>query len=216
MKRNYQIEMERVLAGLASSGERPRLLLHSCCAPCSSYVLESLNRFFDIAIFYYNPNIYPAEEFERRVAEQIRLARELPHAGSIEVIRGAYDPQVFYDAVKGHEDDPEGGERCEKCFRLRLSETARLAAARGDDFFTTTLTISPLKDAQLLNAIGMALGDEVGVPWLPCDFKKKNGFKRSCELSAIYGLYRQDYCGCVFSRRKDRIGKREEGRGFSG
>ena len=203
MKRNYQIELERVLEGIAASGRRPSLLLHSCCAPCSSYVLEYLNRIFDITIFYFNPNIAPAEEFEHRVNEQIRLAQALPHEGRVDVIRGAYDPRAFYDAVRGHEDDPEGGARCERCFRLRLGETARLAAQRGDDFFTTTLSISPLKDAQLLNAIGMALSDEVGVPWLPGDFKKKNGYRRSCELSEQYGLYRQDYCGCVFSRRRD-------------
>ncbi|MBR0368388.1 MAG: epoxyqueuosine reductase QueH [Clostridia bacterium] len=203
MKVNYQIALERELQRIADSGRRPRLLLHSCCAPCSSYVLEYLNRAFDIAVYYYNPNIAPAEEFEHRVAEQIRLAEALPHAGHIEVIRGEYDPRAFYDAVRGHEDDPEGGARCERCFRLRLAQTARLAAERGDDYFTTTLTISPLKDAQLINLIGMELSKDAGVPWLPCDFKKKNGYKRSCELSEIYGLYRQDYCGCVFSRRRD-------------
>ena len=206
MKRNYQIEMEHVLQGIEASGRRPTLLLHSCCAPCSSYVLECLNRAFDIDVFYYNPNIAPAEEFERRAEEQIRLAEALPHEGRIEVIRGAYDPQVFYDAVRGHEDDPEGGARCAICFRLRLAEAAKLAAERGDDYFTTTLTISPLKDAQLLNAIGFELSEQYGVPWLPSDFKKKNGYRRSCELSQIYGLYRQDYCGCVFSRRRDFVG----------
>ena len=206
MKHNYQIEMERELQRIGAEGRRPSLLLHSCCAPCSSAVLERLNRTFDITIFYYNPNIAPAEEYERRVAEQIRLARALPHEGRIDVIRGEYDPQVFYDAVRGHEDDPEGGARCAICFRLRLQEAAKLAARRGDDCFTTTLTISPLKDAHLLNAIGFELGGQSGVMWLPSDFKKKNGYKRSCELSEIYGLYRQDYCGCVFSRRRDFIG----------
>ena len=206
MKHNYQIEMERELQRIGAEGRRPSLLLHSCCAPCSSTVLERLNRTFDITIFYYNPNIAPAEEYERRVAEQIRLARALPHEGHIDVIRGEYDPQVFYDAVRGHEDDPEGGARCAICFRLRLQEAAKLAARRGDDCFTTTLTISPLKDAHLLNAIGFELGGQSGVMWLPSDFKKKNGYKRSCELSEIYGLYRQDYCGCVFSRRRDFIG----------
>ena len=206
MKRNYQIEMERELQRIEASGRRPTLLLHSCCAPCSSYVLECLNRAFDIDVFYYNPNIAPAEEFERRAEEQIRLAEALPHEGRIEVIRGAYDPQVFYDAVRGHEDDPEGGARCAICFRLRLAEAAKLAAQRSDDYFTTTLTISPLKDAQLLNAIGFELSEQYGVPWLPSDFKKKNGYRRSCELSQIYGLYRQDYCGCVFSRRRDFVG----------
>ena len=203
MKTNYQLEMERVLARIEASGARPRLLLHSCCAPCSSAVLERLTHFFDIAVFYYNPNIAPAEEFERRAAEQIRLAEVLPHEGRLEVLRGAYDPEVFYAACRGHEDDPEGGERCASCFRLRLGETARIAAQRGDDFFATTLSISPLKDAQRLNAIGLELAREAGVDWLPADFKKKDGYRRSCELSAQYGLYRQDYCGCVFSRRRD-------------
>lgn len=211
MKVNYQIALEREIKRIADSGRRPGLLLHSCCAPCSSYVLEYLNRIFDIAVFYYNPNIAPAEEFEHRVAEQLRLAEALPHEGRIEVIRGEYDPRAFYDAVRGHEDDPEGGARCEKCFRLRLAETARLAAERGDDYFTTTLTISPLKDAQLINAIGLELSEDAGVPWLPCDFKKKNGYKRSCELSELYGLYRQDYCGCVFSKRRDFAGHRKAG-----
>ena len=203
MKTNYQLEMERVLARIKASGARPRLLLHSCCAPCSSAVLERLTHFFDIAVFYYNPNIAPAEEFERRAAEQIRLAEVLPHEGRLEVLRGAYDPEAFYAACRGHEDDPEGGERCARCFRLRLGETARIAAQRGDDFFATTLSISPLKDAQRLNAIGLELAREAGVDWLPADFKKKDGYRRSCELSAQYGLYRQDYCGCVFSRRRD-------------
>lgn len=203
MKVNYQIEMERVLREIQKAGVRPRLLLHSCCAPCSSYVLETLNPTFDIGVFYYNPNIAPADEYQRRVDEQARLAAELPHAGRIEVIRGDYCPEAFYEAVRGHEDDPEGGERCSICFRLRLAETANLAAERGDDYFTTTLSISPLKDAQRLNAIGLELAENYGVRWLPADFKKKNGYKRSCELSAQYGLYRQDYCGCVFSRRRD-------------
>jgi len=209
MKENYQRKLEKVLESLADREDRPRLLLHSCCAPCSSYVLEYLNRGFDIAVYYFNPNIAPAEEFERRVAEQIRLAEALPHEGRVEVIRGEYEPGVFYDAVRGHEGDPEGGERCGICFRLRLEAAAKLAAQRGDDFFTTTLTISPLKDAQRLNAIGMELAEQYGVSWLPSDFKKKNGYKRSCELSAEYGLYRQDYCGCVFSKR-DAMKRRAE------
>ena len=201
MKVNYQIEMERELARIAESGRRPRLLLHCCCAPCSSYVLERLNSIFEIAVFFYNPNIYPTAEFEKRVEEQRRLVAELPHEGHIEVIRGDYDPDAFLRMCRGHEEDPEGGERCTRCFRLRLSETAKLAAMRGDDYFTTTLSISPLKDAQRLNAIGSECARTYGVPYLFSDFKKKNGYKRSCELSAHYGLYRQDYCGCIFSQR---------------
>ena len=201
MKVNYQIEMERELARIAESGRRPRLLLHCCCAPCSSYVLERLNSIFEIAVFFYNPNIYPQAEFEKRVEEQRRLVAEMPHEGRIEVIRGDYDPDAFLRMCRGHEEDPEGGERCTRCFRLRLSETAKLAALRGDDYFTTTLSISPLKDAQRLNAIGSKCARNFGVPYLFSDFKKKNGYKRSCELSAQYGLYRQDYCGCIFSQR---------------
>ena len=200
MKQNYQLEMERELARIAESGHRPRLLLHSCCAPCSSYVLEALNRAFDIDLFYYNPNIAPRAEFDRRVEELERLVARLPHENEMNVIVGEYDAAAFMAMCRGHEDDPEGGARCELCFRMRLGAAAKLAAERGSDYFTTTLTISPLKDAQLLNAIGMELSAAAGVPWLPSDFKKRNGYKRSCELSREYGLYRQDYCGCVFSR----------------
>ena len=202
MKQNYQLELERELARIEASGVRPRLLLHSCCAPCSSYVLEYLNHWFDIDLFFYNPNIAPREEFDRRVAELVRLAASLPHEGRFEVIPGPYEAEAFMAACKGHEDDPEGGARCERCFRLRLGKAARLAAERGSDYFATTLTISPLKNAQLLNGIGGELAAQFGVPWLYSDFKKKNGYKRSCELSALYGLYRQDYCGSVFSRRE--------------
>lgn len=200
MKQNYQILMERELARIAESGTRPRLLLHSCCAPCSSYVLEALTAAFDIDIFYYNPNIQPREEFDRRVEELNRLVAAMPHENALRVIVGDWDAEAFLAMCKGLEDVPEGGERCERCFRMRLGASAKLARERGSDWFTTTLTISPLKDAQLLNAIGMELGEQFGVRWLPSDFKKKNGYKRSCELSALYGLYRQDYCGCIFSK----------------
>ncbi len=200
MKVNHQIELEHELACIERSGRRPRLLLHCCCAPCSSYVLEYLNRWFDIDLFYYNPNIAPREEFDHRAAELRRLAAEMPHEGKFNVIVGSYDADAFMALCKGLERDPEGGARCERCFRMRLGESVRLAAERGCDYCTTTLTISPLKDAQLLNAIGMQLADGSGVAWLPSDFKKKDGYKRSCELSEQYGLYRQDYCGCVFSR----------------
>ena len=202
MKQNYQILMERELARIAESGTRPRLLLHSCCAPCSSYVLEALNRCFDIDVYYYNPNISPREEFDRRVAELQRLAERLPHENELRVIVGDYDNAAFMTLCRGHEDDPEGGARCALCFRMRLEAAAKMAARLHSDYFTTSLTISPLKDAQLLNAIGVELGEQFGVRWLPSDFKKKNGYKRSCELSREYGLYRQDYCGCVFSRRE--------------
>lgn len=200
MKINYQIEMERELARIQADGRRPRLLLHSCCAPCSSFVLERLMDAFDLTVFYYNPNIAPREEFLRRVEEQQRLIDAMPHKRPIGLIQGEYDDRAFYELARGHEQDPEGGERCTACFRLRLGKTAEMAAQCGFDYFTTTLSISPLKDAQRLNAIGAALSAETGVPYLFSDFKKKNGYKRSCELSAQYGLYRQDYCGCIYSR----------------
>ena len=202
MKVNYQIEMERELARIEASGRRPRLLLHACCAPCGSYVLEALNRAFDIDIYYYNPNIAPRAEFDRRAAEIERLAAQLPHANDLRVIVGDYDNEAFTQMCRGHEDDSEGGARCALCFRMRLEAAAKLAARLGDDYFTTSLTISPLKDARLLNAIGVEMGRGAGVQWLFSDFKKKNGYKRSCELSREYGLYRQDYCGCVYSRRE--------------
>ncbi len=202
MKINYQLEMERELARIEASGRRPRLLLHACCAPCSSYVLEALNRCFDIDVYYYNPNIAPREEFDRRVAELQRLAAELPHENALRVIVGDYDNEAFIAMCRGHEDDPEGGARCALCFRMRLEAAAKMAAKLACDYFTTSLTISPLKDAQLLNAIGAEQGRRAGVDWLPSDFKKRNGYKRSCELSREYGLYRQDYCGCVFSKRE--------------
>ena len=200
MKINYQIEMERELARIQADGRRPRLLLHSCCAPCSSFVLERLMNVFDLTVFYYNPNIAPREEFLRRVEEQQRLIDAMPHERPIDLIQGEYDDCAFYELARGHEQDPEGGERCTACFRLRLGKTAEVAAQGGFDYFTTTLSISPLKDAQRLNAIGAALSAETGVPYLFSDFKKRNGYKRSCELSAQYGLYRQDYCGCIYSR----------------
>lgn len=200
MKINYQIEMERELARISREGRRPRLLLHSCCAPCSSAVLEQLTKVFDIAVFFYNPNIAPEEEFIHRVEEQRRFISEMPKEGSIELIRGEYDDETFHALAKGLEEVPEGGERCTRCFRLRLGRTAQLAAQQGFDYFTTTLSISPLKDAQRLNAIGAELAAQFGVPYLHSDFKKKNGYRRSCELSAQYGLYRQDYCGCIYSR----------------
>lgn len=211
MSINYQIEMERELARIAQFARRPRLLLHCCCAPCSSYVLEALNRAFDIELFYYNPNISPRDEFDRRAEELSRLVALLPHENDMRVNVGGYDNAAFMRMCRGHETDPEGGARCALCFRMRLAASAEAAARLGCDYLTTTLTISPLKNAGLLNAIGAEEGKKAGVRWLPSDFKKKNGYRRSCELSAEYGLYRQDYCGCVFSRleRDERLRRRE-------
>lgn len=200
MKINYQLAMERELAEIARREGRPRLLLHSCCAPCSSAVLERLTDWFDLTVFYYNPNIAPEEEFLRRAEEQRRLIAELPHAHEIQFRCGEYESEAFEALARGLEDMPEGGERCTRCFRLRLGKTAALAAREGFDYFTTTLSISPLKDAQRLNAIGGELAEQFGVAYLFSDFKKKNGYKRSCELSLQYELYRQDYCGCRFSQ----------------
>ena len=200
MKQNYQIILDREISAL--NGRRPSLLLHSCCGPCSTYVLEYLSRFFDITVFYYNPNIYPADEFSKRAEEQKRLIAAMFPDGSVGFSEGAFDDSRFYETIKGLENVPEGGERCFKCYRLRLEETAQKAAEGGFEYFTTTLSISPHKNAQALNDIGRETAEKYGVKYLFSDFKKKNGYKRSCELSAQYGIYRQDYCGCIFSKRE--------------
>ena len=189
-------------------------MLHSCYAPCSSYVLEYLSDYFEITVFYYNPNIYPEEEYCKRVEEQRHLIEQLPARYPIHLIEGHFDPKEFYQAVHGLEHIPEGGERCHACFALRLEETARLAQQRNFDYFTTTLTISPLKNAAKLNEIGEAMAEKYGLHWLPSDFKKKNGYKRSTELSAEYGLYRQDYCGCVFSKKEQEMRKTMQTKGL--
>ncbi|MEE0693431.1 MAG: epoxyqueuosine reductase QueH [Lachnospiraceae bacterium] len=206
ISRNYQKELERIIASIPE-GNVPTLLLHSCCAPCSSYVLEYLSDYFAVTVLYYNPNIYPAEEFRHRADEQKRLIESLPSKYPISFIEGRFDSREFYEAVRGLEHIPEGGERCHACFRLRLEETARIAAENGFDYFTTTLTISPLKNAASLNKIGEETASRFGSAWLPSDFKKKNGYKRSVELSSEYGLYRQDYCGCVFSKKEREAGQ---------
>ncbi len=201
---NYQKELDRLLERLKSEGRVPRLLLHSCCAPCSSYVLEYLNRYFEITVFYYNPNIYPESEYTKRIWEQQELISQMPFLHPVSFLAGPYDQERFYEMARGLEHVKEGGERCLKCYELRLSEAARMAVKTEADYFTTTLSISPLKNADRLNEIGMRLGEEYGVPYLPSDFKKKNGYKRSIELSREYDLYRQDYCGCEFSMNQRR------------
>lgn len=198
IKINYQKELDKIIGGL--HGEVPSLLLHACCAPCSSYVLEYLSAYFNITLFYYNPNISPVEEYQKRVVEVKRLISELPAAHAIGFQEGQYDTKRFFDLAKGHEQEPEGGERCFACYALRLDEAAQAAKAGGFDYFTTTLSISPYKNAQKLNEIGAELEKEYGVHYLYSDFKKNNGYKRSIALSADYHLYRQDYCGCVFSK----------------
>lgn len=198
--RNYQKELEKLTDQLQREDKVPSLLLHSCCAPCSSYVLEYLSQYFNITVFYYNPNIFPESEFEKRIHEQDYLIEHLPAKNKIHFIAGDYESEKFYRMAKGLENIPEGGERCFKCYELRLRKTAELAKSLGFDYFTTTLSISPMKNAQKLNEIGEELAQEFGISYLNSDFKKKNGFKRSTELSREFGLYRQDYCGCVFSK----------------
>ncbi len=200
-QRNYQRELEQIIADCVSKSRVPRLLLHSCCAPCSSYVLEYLSRYFSITVFYYNPNIYPPREYGKRVQEQKRLVEALPVIHPLTLQEGTYEPDRFFDLARGYEQMPEGGERCLRCFRLRLEEAAKAARDGAYDYFTTTLTISPLKNAAKLNEIGEEAGALYGVKHLPSDFKKKNGYKRSIELSREYDLYRQNYCGCIYSQK---------------
>ena len=202
--RNYQKELEKLIDQIQKENKVPRLFLHSCCAPCSSYVLEYLNRYFEITVFYYNPNIYPESEYTKRIWEQQELISRMPFVHPVSFLAGPYDQERFYEMARGLEHVKEGGERCLKCYELRLSEAARMAVKTEADYFTTTLSISPLKNADRLNEIGMRLGEEYGVPYLPSDFKKKNGYKRSIELSREYDLYRQDYCGCEFSMNQRR------------
>ena len=193
-KKNYQKQLDGLLAGL--DGRRPRLLLQGCCGPCSSYVLEYLTQYFDVELLYYNPNIRPQAEYERRLAEVRKLLALMPAAAGVKLAEPGWRGEEFIRAVRGLESEPEGGARCAVCFRLRLEETARAAAEGRFDFFGTTLTVSPHKDAQLLNDIGFSLEQSYGVRWLPSDFKKRDGYLRSIRLSKQYGLYRQEYCGC--------------------
>lgn len=200
MKKNYQLMLDKVIENVTASGTRPRLLLHACCAPCSSYVLEYLHRYFEITLLFYNPNISPREEYDVRFEELKRLGAQMLPEEDMTVINGDYEPELFWNLAKGLEELREGGERCRRCYELRLSEAARVAAEGGFDYFTTTLSISPHKNAQWLNEIGERLSGEYGVAYLFSDFKKRGGYLRSCQLSEEYGLYRQDFCGCAFSR----------------
>ena len=211
MNQNYRLILDKTLAELKKNGTRPKLLLHACCAPCSSAVIEELALYFDITLYFYNPNIYPKEEYDFRLAELHRLIKEMSVSdviskdaadgiGKIKIAEGKYDPDVFFTLSKGYEKLPEGDMRCEICYKLRLSETARYALEQGFDYFCTTLSVSPYKNAQKLNDIGSELSELYGVPYLTSDFKKRNGYKRSCELSRIFDLYRQDFCGCPYSK----------------
>ena len=200
---NYQKQLEEVLKRMKEEGKRKRLLLHACCAPCSSYCLEYLREACARTVFFYNPNLTEQEEYRRRVEEEKRLIALMngqEGSSQIEILEGRYEPERFLEAAKGLETCKEGGERCVRCFALRLGETARVAAEDGFDFFTTSLTISPLKNSALLNRIGAQEGERYGVRFLPSDFKKNNGYLRSTQLSRLYGLYRQNYCGCIYSK----------------
>lgn len=228
-KRNYAKELENKIDEFAKENLHPRLLLHACCAPCSSYCLEYLRQYFDVTVFFYNPNITEEPEYRKRVEEEKRLIAEYNRqvesgefegmnsdsgARHIDILEGDYVPRDYLEAVRGLEDCPEGGDRCRKCFELRLDETARVAKEKSFEYFTTTLTISPLKNADVLNEVGDLAAKAVGgVKFLPSDFKKKNGYKRSIELSRKFDLYRQDFCGCGFSkaqREKEKLEKEEK------
>ena len=200
MNRNYQKELDRIIQ---KRGQKtPRVLLHSCCGPCSSAVLEYITQYFDVALLWYNPNLYPKEEFDRRFKTQVELIEKMGLADKVDILAEPWKSEDYYRRVKGLENEPEGGKRCAECFRLRLLETARLAKHYGYDYFCTTLTLPRHKDAVLINTIGEEIAKAVGVSWLPSDFKKRNGENRSIELSEQYGLYRQLYCGCEFSLHK--------------
>lgn len=207
--RNYTKELERLIQKLQQEGKVPRLLLHACCAPCSSAVLEYLSQYFAITLLYYNPNIAPLEEYQKREAELRRLVSQMKFTHPVELLPCQYDGQAFVQAARGLEGEPEGGKRCEACFRLRLRYAAQEAARLHFDYYTTTLSISPMKNAPLLNQLGEEIGREFGVAHLPSDFKKKDGYKRSVQLSKEYDLYRQDYCGCAFSKAQRQREKEE-------
>ena len=200
-KRNYQKELDRILSGLEKqTGEKPHLFLHACCAPCSSYVLEYLTRYFRITLFYYNPNITPETEYAKRIRELKRFIREAGYEKDVTFWEGEYRPERFFETVKGMEELPERSIRCYHCYYLRMEEAAKEAAKLHADYFTTTLSISPHKNADWINEIGQELAEKYHVPHLPSDFKKKSGYLRSIALSEQYGLYRQNYCGCIFSK----------------
>ena len=191
------------LKELETIKERKKLLLHSCCAPCSSSVISFLTKYFDITILYYNPNISPIEEYNKRKEEQIKLINTIDKIGKIDIIDCDYDNNIYEEKIKGYEDCKERGERCTICFNLRLEKTAKIAKDKNYDYFCSTLTVSPYKNAPLINKIGKELSKKYNIKWLYSDFKKADGYKKSIELSKKYNLYRQDYCGCIYSQRKN-------------
>ncbi len=196
---NYQTKLDELLESI--KGSKKTILLHSCCAPCSSHVISYLTDYFDITILYYNPNIEPYEEYLKRKEEEIRFIKEFPHKNKIEILDCDYDNDLYHEKVKGLENEPERGSRCGVCFNLRLEKTAEIAKKKGFDYFGTTLTVSPYKNSNLLNEIGKSLEEKYDVKFLYSDFKKKDGYKHSIELAKKYNLYRQDYCGCIYSKR---------------
>ena len=204
-KRNFQKEMDKLIEQNLKDGITPSLLLHSCCAPCSSYVLEYLSQFFNITVLYYNPNISPKDEYLYRLQEEKRLISEMKFKNPVKILDCDYNADEFFVVAKGLEKEPEGGKRCEKCFDLRLDFTAKTAKENKFDYFATTLTISPLKNANLINQIGESLAEKYNVKYLSSDFKKKEGYKRSIILSKEYNLYRQNYCGCIYSKVESNI-----------
>ena len=207
---NYQKELEKLISNLETEEKVPKLLLHSCCAPCSSYVLEYLSDYFEITVFYYNPNIFPEGEYTKRILEQQMLLQDMKVKHPVSFLAGSYERDKFYEIAAGLEHLKEGGERCFKCYELRLAEAARMAQEGEFDYFTTTLSISPMKNAEKFNEIGNKVGAQYGISYLQSDFKKKNGYKRSIELSKEFGIYRQDYCGCEFSFRDRQREKKEK------
>lgn len=200
---NFQHLLDQEIVSIRNSNTKPRLMLHSCCGPCSSSVLESLSNYFEITVLYFNPNIFPIQEYKKRLAEQQKLLLMMRFPNKVDLMPGEYHRDSFYQAVKGLENEPENGSRCIKCFALRLEETAKMAKDHGYDYFTTTLSVSPHKNAELLCDLGGALAEKYDIKFLFSDFKKRDGYKRSIELSEQYGLYRQNYCGCEFSMRDE-------------
>lgn len=201
MKENYQLKTDEIIQKINKEEKVPKLLLHSCCAPCSSYVLSYLSSYFQITVFYYNPNIYPEEEYQKRKKQQIRFIKEFKTKYPVDYLDCDYKPNEFFDTVKGLEKEKEGNERCTKCYYMRMKETAKQASLYQYDYFSTTLSVSPYKNADKINKIGSVLEKEYHIPFLYADFKKRNGYKQSISLSKEYQLYRQNYCGCVFSKQ---------------
>ncbi len=204
MNENYYLLFEKQIENIKEKKYIPSLLLHSCCAPCSSQVITSLTNYFDITILYYNPNIYPEEEYLKRKKEQIKLINEINNINKLEIIDCDYDNDIYEQEIKGLENEQEGGSRCYKCFNLRLNKTAQIAKENNYDFFSTTLTISPYKNSKLINIIGKDLEKKYNITWLYSDHKKRDGYKKSIELSKKYNLYRQNYCGCIYSKRTEK------------